>query len=105
MKMTMPVAATRIARAIRTTEASFDQALLDTSSLMAILASARMEADVEAAAGQAAFVRLAKAQSMLVDAQSELFRSHSAMRDFAQERGDIPDECPDYLAPGTSAAA
>lgn len=105
MSISLPVAASRVARAIQSTERSLDQALRDSSCLMCELATIRLGADVEASAAQVAFVRLAKAQSLLVEAQTEALRSHAALRDFARERADVPDECPEnFFVIGQAAA-
>lgn len=96
MNMTIPVAAARIARSMQATEASFDQALSDSATLMTELTSVRMATGADAATGQEALMRLAKAQSLLINAQNEVLRSHSVLRDLARERGDIPAECPSF---------
>lgn len=93
MTMTPTIAAARIARSVAATEQSFEQALLASTRLMTELVSARIEVG-EPSTGQAALMRLAKAQTMLIDAQSEVLRTHGALRDVARERGDIPQDCP-----------
>jgi hypothetical protein len=104
MPMPMPVAAARIARSIQNAERTFDQAVADTSAVIGELAMVRAETGLEASSAQAAFVRLAKAQSLLIDAQNEVLRAHAVLRDFARERADIPDECPVFVTTGQVAA-
>lgn len=98
MKMTIPVAAVRIARSMKAAEASCDQALNDSAALMAELTMVRLATGADAATGQEALMRLAKAQSLLISAQNEVLRSHGVLRDLARERGDIPAECPSFAA-------
>ena len=105
MPMTLPIAAARVARSFQSAEQTFDISLEALASLTCELAVARRETDVEAGAGQTALVRLAKAQTLLIAAQNEVLRSHAILKDFARERGDVPDSCPSKFLTSSRAAA
>lgn len=77
------------------TEYSIDQALVSVSNLMSTLVNARLSTGVPASTGQAAILRLAKAQMALVDASSDVLRVHGELKKIGTEYG-MPDihNCP-----------
>ncbi|MEH6756188.1 MAG: hypothetical protein V7676_01605 [Parasphingorhabdus sp.] len=77
------------------TEYSIDQALLSVADLMSTLVKARLNTGVPASTGQAAILRLAKAQMTLVDASSDVLRVHGELKKLGTEYAGFPDhECP-----------
>lgn len=78
------------------TEYSIDQALVSVSDLMSTLVNARLSTGVPASTGQAAILRLAKAQMALVDASSDVLRVHGELKKIGKEYGwgDL-HECPE----------
>jgi len=78
------------------TEYSIDQALVSVSNLMSTLVSARLSTGVPASTGQAAILRLAKAQMALVDASSDVLRVHGELKKIGKEYawGDTHEDCP-----------
>ncbi|MEP2103585.1 MAG: hypothetical protein ABJP02_15755 [Parasphingorhabdus sp.] len=77
-------------------EYSIDQALVSVSDLMSTLVKARLNTGVPASTGQAAILRLAKAQMALVDASSDVLRVHGELKKIGREQGigDSHNECP-----------
>lgn len=83
------------------TEYSIDQALVSVSNLMSTLVNARLSTGVPASTGQAAILRLAKAQMALVDASSDVLRVHGELRKIGKEHaGWDHEECPPAQASG-----
>lgn len=78
----------QIVQDIPHTEYSIDQALVSVSDLMARLVKARLSNGVPASTGQAAILRLAKAQLALVDASSDVLRGHGELKKIGCERAD-----------------
>ncbi len=77
------------------TEYSIDQALVSVSNLMSTLVNARLTTGVPASTGQAAILRLAKAQMALVDASSDVLRVHGELKKIGKEySGPDLHECP-----------
>ncbi len=77
------------------TEYSIDQALVSVSDLMSTLVKARLSTGVPASTGQAAILRLAKAQMALVDASSDVLRVHGELKKIGKEYAGYGDEtCP-----------
>ncbi|WP_109357498.1 hypothetical protein [Sphingorhabdus sp. EL138] len=77
------------------TEYSIDQALVSVSDLMSTLVRARLNTGVPASTGQAAILRLAKAQMALVDASSDVLRVHGELKKIGKEyAGHGGHECP-----------
>lgn len=77
------------------TEYSIDQALVSVSDLMSTLVKARLNTDVPASTGQAAILRLAKAQMALVDASNDILRVHGELKKIGKEyAGWDHEECP-----------
>ncbi|WP_108812557.1 hypothetical protein [Sphingorhabdus sp. Alg231-15] len=83
------------------TEYTIDQALVSVSNLMSTLVNARLNTGVPASTGQAAILRLAKAQMALVDASNDVLRVHGELRKIGKEYA-MPDlhECPPAQASG-----
>ncbi|WP_422344426.1 hypothetical protein [Parasphingorhabdus sp.] len=77
-------------------EYSIDQALVSVSNLMSTLVNARLNTGVPASTGQAAILRLAKAQMALVDASSDILRVHGELKKIGKEYawGDTHEDCP-----------
>ena len=76
-------------------EYSIDQALVSVSDLMSTLVKARLNTGVPASTGQAAILRLAKAQMALVDASSDVLRVHGELKKIGEEHAGWDDqECP-----------
>tara|TARA_R110000772_G_scaffold31902_1_gene78378 strand:+ start:780 stop:1118 length:339 start_codon:yes stop_codon:yes gene_type:complete len=77
------------------TEYSIDQALVSVSDLMSTLVKARLSTGVPASTGQAAILRLAKAQMALVDASNDVLRVHGELKKIGKEyAGHDTHECP-----------
>ncbi|MEP3227083.1 MAG: hypothetical protein ABJO01_13985 [Parasphingorhabdus sp.] len=85
----------QIGKDMPNTEYSIDQALISVSTLMATLVNARISSGVPAATGQAAILRLAKAQMALVDASSDVLRVHGELKKIGKEyAGYGSEDCP-----------
>jgi hypothetical protein len=95
MSMNIHSAAARISRAVPTTEASLDEALIQVSSLIATMVQARKDTGVPAATGQATIARLTKAQLSLVTVSNDVLRVHRELAKLAEVHagGDLHD-CP-----------
>lgn len=72
---------------LRKTEASFDEALLQSSRLMQKMIKVRQHPEVPVDAGQAALIRLARAQRQLIDGTSDVLRVHAELKGTARELG------------------
>lgn len=88
---TLEVSALRIARELRDTEAKLDDALFASAKLMQTMITARRNPDVEVHTGQAALIRLSRAQQSIVAGTSDMFRVHDEMLRVNREMG-IMDE-------------
>lgn len=92
-------ASDQISQDLPQTEYSIDQALLSVSDLMSTLIEARISSGVPASTGQAAILRLAKAQMALVDASSDVLRVHGELKKIGKEyAGHDIHECPPAAA-------
>lgn len=95
MDMKIELAAARINRQVPLTEACLDDALIHVSTLIAQLVSARKETGVPASTGQAALVRLTKAQAALMTASSDILRVHTDLARLAEVHAGMDlHECP-----------
>ena len=89
------IAEAQIGRELPETELSVDQALVSVSELMATLVQARINTGVPAATGQLAIRRLAKAQSALVDASTDVLRVHDELKKVGREHANWDEtNCP-----------
>lgn len=77
--MSAQIAAIRIARELRETEAKLDDALFASAKLLQTMLTARRNPEVEVHTGQAALMRLVRAQQNIVDGSSDIFRVHDEM--------------------------
>lgn len=68
-----------IRSSLRQTEGAFDEALLETTTLMQAMIRARQNPDVAVHTGQGAIVRLTRIISRTVEAASDVFRVHDEM--------------------------
>jgi hypothetical protein len=95
MPMSVTVATARLAREVPEAEARLDDALLSLCNLMATMVQARRDADTPANTGQAALLRLAKAQTSILDAGSDVLRVHGELLKIGQATGalDLYEEC------------
>lgn len=64
---------------LRQTEGAFDDALLETTSLMQAVIRARQNPDLPVHAGQTAILRLSRVIDRTVQAASDIFRVHDEM--------------------------
>ena len=89
-------AAIRIQRQLREAEEADDRALLAKIQLMESMVRARLVNDVNAMTGQAALLRLNRANQSQLDARNDLGRVHSAMIEVAFQVDASVDEndCP-----------
>ena len=96
MSYQIRIASDQIKQEVPLAEASIDQALISVSTLMATLLQARLDTGVPAGTGQVAVRRLAKAQTALVEASSDVLRVHGELKKVGQEHAgmDIHEECP-----------
>ena len=89
------IAVMRIARQLNKCEQGADRLLADTATLVAEMATARMESGTKTGTGQRALQRVIAAQQALSEAQSGLTRAHVDLLKIGQERGSILEgECP-----------
>lgn len=79
--------ATDVGHELRKTEASFDEALLQSSRLMQKMIKVRQHPKVPVDAGQVALIRLARAQRQLIDGTSDVLRVHAELKTVARELG------------------
>lgn len=95
MDMKIELAAARIKRQVPATEACLDEALIQVSSLIAQLVTARKETGVPASTGQATIARLTKAQAALMTASSDVLRAHKDLARIAEVHAGMDlHECP-----------
>ena len=87
--MTNDIAAMRIARELTASEADIDQAIMRSAHLMATMLECRRETNSDVATGHVAVMRLTKTLAALVDARSEIVRTHGELRKVGEERGDF----------------
>lgn len=106
--MDKSAATARITRELHLAEEAFDDTMLRLSTLLSSMIQARQSVGVEPIAGQAALMRLVRAQQSLLESQNDLNRTHRELRKTAIEVKAMPDEdyCPPksraYLASATS---
>ncbi|MCO4091536.1 MAG: hypothetical protein HEQ34_06235 [Sphingorhabdus sp.] len=95
MNMNIELAAARISRQVPLTEGSIDDALIQVSTLITQLVTARKQTGVSAATGQSTIVRLAKAQNALMTASSDVLRVHKDLAQLAEVHAGFDlHECP-----------
>lgn len=88
-------AAARIGRQVPATEACLDEALIQISSLITQLVTARQETGVPASTGQTTIARLTKAQAALLTASSDVLRAHKDLALIAEVHAGMDlHECP-----------
>lgn len=95
MPQSIPLMAARLEQDVPSAEARVDEAIIALSSLMTSMVAARRETGVPAQTGQAAILRLAKAQMSLVGVSNDVLRIHGELLDIGRETGsyDLRD-CP-----------
>ncbi|WP_236710710.1 hypothetical protein [Novosphingobium barchaimii] len=95
--MTIAVATARISRQLPEAELSLDSALLASAQLMETILLTPREEGEQPYARQAALMRLAKAQRLLIESQNDMFRLHEEMLGIGREIeavGDDDGNCP-----------
>jgi hypothetical protein len=92
MSLTPKLAAIRITRQLKTAEAQANQALLECSKLMTELVEARQATGIASHTGQDALIRLARAQTFMLDSSSDLFRTHDAVYKIGLEMGLLEEK-------------
>lgn len=90
--MTPKIAAARIARQLKAAEQQADRALLECSKLMAEIVEARQATGVEPSTGQDALIRLARAQTSIVESGNDLLRVHDSMYRVGREMGILEEK-------------
>lgn len=89
---------------LREAEALADEAALAFARLRQSMLAARQNPAVPVSTGQAALVRLNKAETALLSASSELFRVHDQLNQVAPTVGLGDEEIPTVLEPGALSA-
>jgi hypothetical protein len=107
MSMTISSATARLAREVPEAEARIDEALISLSGLMSTMVQARRDTDTPASTGQAALLRLAKAQMALLDAGSDVLRVHSELLKVGRTTAglDLEENCDKFAALETAPTA
>lgn len=77
--LTLPTAALRLRRDLAAAELASDELLLHLTAIHSTIVKARIETDVPMSTAQDAIVRLQRAMSQAVAAQSDLFRVHESL--------------------------
>ncbi|MEQ1517880.1 MAG: hypothetical protein HOO99_00430 [Hyphomicrobiaceae bacterium] len=96
MTMTAKIAATRIARELRTSETEIDRALASSAALLATMATASVETGEPTSSGQVAIMRLVKGLNSLTSARSDIVRVHAELLRVGEARADFaggPSDC------------
>jgi hypothetical protein len=96
MTMTAQIAATRIARELRSSETEIDRALASSAALLATMATASVETREPTASGQIAILRLVKGLNSLASARSDMVRVHAELLRVGEARSDVaggPSDC------------
>lgn len=84
--------ATTIRTQLRNAEALADETLVALAELQKTMLKARSNPDVVPHTGQQALIRLARAQSQIVNGMSDLFRVHDEMSKIGVEHGLMDHE-------------
>ncbi|WP_159981587.1 MULTISPECIES: hypothetical protein [unclassified Novosphingobium] len=98
MSMTIAVATARISRQLPEAEVSLDSALLASAQLMETILLTPQEEGQEPYVRQAALMRLARAQRLLIESQNEMLRVHEEVLGIGREIeavGDDDGNCPE----------
>ena len=93
----IPAATARIQRELLEAENAANAALLANAKLMVSMVTARLDNDVPATTGQAALLRLQKAQQSLIESVSDMGRVHKELLGVASQVDAALDEngCPE----------
>lgn len=83
--LTLPSAAMRLRRELAAAEKTSDDLLLQLSAVQATIVTARNDTDVAVHTGQEALLRIQRAMSQAVAAQTDLFRAHEAIAKVGRE--------------------
>lgn len=83
--LTISTAALRLRRDLAAAEKASDELLLQLTAVQATIVNARNDTDVAVHTGQEALIRLQRATSQAVGAQTELFRAHEAIAKVGRE--------------------
>jgi hypothetical protein len=83
--LTLPTAATRLRRELALAEKTSDQLLLQISAVQATIVIARNDTDVAVHTGQEAMLRVQRAMSQALAAQTDLFRAHESLAKVGRE--------------------
>lgn len=97
MSMTIAVATARISRQLPEAEVSLDSALLASAQLMETILLTSGQEGQEPYARQAALMRLARAQCLLIESQNNMLRLHEEVLGIGKEIkavGDDDGNCP-----------
>jgi hypothetical protein len=96
MPQTLQLAADTIQNDLVASETEIDLALARSASLLASMATARVETASSFATGQVAIMHLVKTLGALSDARTGMARVHADLLRIGQERADYVgiDECP-----------
>ena len=94
MTMNPQVAATRIGRELRESEAILDQLLLRQTQILSTLIQASLDVDAPFAEVQLSLARLSRFQQQLVEARSGHIHAHAELRKAGDARSDIMTDCP-----------
>lgn len=103
--LTIHSAAARIARELPELETVVDKAISGSAALMHSMATARTLDDVPAGTGQAALLRLQRAQANLIAAASEVRKVHRDLKDVNREIRAMSDENGDCPWPASAQLA
>lgn len=95
--MTPQIAALRIGRGLVASEDGIDTVLAEMGTLLAAMATARVETGQPATTGHRAIAKIAAAQAKLVDARQDVIRAHEDLRRIA-ETADTPTDCPEWTS-------
>lgn len=93
--LNIPTAALRLRRDIAAAERASDELLRHLASIQATMVTARIDNELPMSTGQAAIMRLQRATSQAITAQTDLFRVHETLSNMGREMmgGDEP-YCP-----------
>jgi hypothetical protein len=83
--LNIPTAALRLRRDLAAAEKASDELLLHLASIQATMVTARMDNELPMETGQAAIMRLQRATSQAITAQTDLFRVHETLANMGRE--------------------
>lgn len=83
--LTFPTAAMRIRRELAVAEKASDELLLKLTALQGTMIAARIDTEVAVHTGQEALLRLQKAMSKAIAAQTDLLRAHDSIAKVGRE--------------------